>query len=301
MKNKNLRKINYYIKITIHKFKNFFFKKKPIEINYIKKLLIENGVKKGDTLLIHSSLKTLMNSNSRQNQDSKLSPFEYSNKLINMLSTVVGDKGTILMPTEGIKDPLRFMYGNRIFDFRHTPSLRGLITEIFRRNKNSYRSDMPVMNLTGRGKLAKRIIIDHKLAAPYLIGKNSPWEKISKLSNAKVLLLGCNFDTNSIMRVPEAIFRNSYKGPIWFDKKIQLSYVDYNLKKKKINIYLRAIHHGKNQLERFACYLQDKYKIYKYLDSYGIPIRLYNANDQYKVLIKELKKGVWPIDANYWE
>ena len=68
-----------------------------------------------------------------------------------------------------------------------------------------------------------------------------------------------------------------------------------------LGLLLRAIHHGKNQLERFACYLQDKYKIYKYLDSYGIPIRLYNANDQYKVLIKELKKGVWPIDANYWE
>ena len=172
MKDKKLIRLFGYTRVFLNKFRKSFSKKQPIEIKKIKQLLIENGIKQGDILLVHSSLKSLMNSEARKNQDSKLSPFEYSSKLIDMLFSLVGDKGTILMPTEGIKNPLRFSYENKTFDYRFTPSLRGLITEIFRRKKNSFRSEMPLMNLTGAGRLAKKIIGDHKIAAPYLIGKN---------------------------------------------------------------------------------------------------------------------------------
>ena len=86
--------------------------------------------------------------------------------------------------------------------------------------------------------------------------KKIPLGKISKLANAKVLLLGCDFDTNSLIRVPEAVYRKKYNGPIWFDRKIAISYIDYNFK-KKINLYLELLPMDIINLKSF----QNTYKV----------------------------------------
>ena len=96
MKDKKLIRLFGYTRVFLNKFRKSFSKKQPIEIKKIKQLLIENGIKQGDILLVHSSLKSLMNSEARKNQDSKLSPFEYSSKLIDMLFSLVGDKEQFL-------------------------------------------------------------------------------------------------------------------------------------------------------------------------------------------------------------
>ena len=91
------------------------------------------GIKKGDTLLIHSSLSKLGNVHNGPQT------------IIDALIEGVGDKGNIVMPSYSY---INSMLGttteeNYIFDSLTTPSVVGIITNIFRKAKNIHRSIHP--------------------------------------------------------------------------------------------------------------------------------------------------------------
>ena len=87
------------------------------------------GIKRGDIICVHSSLKSIGEVDGG------------ANTLIDTLLNVVGEEGTILMPV--------FTYsfvGNKDaqpFDIKNTGSKTGLVTEIFRKRKGTKRSNHP--------------------------------------------------------------------------------------------------------------------------------------------------------------
>ena len=139
------------------------------------------GIKKDDTVLMHSSL-------------SSLGYVEGGAKtVIDTLLSVLSE-GTLLVPC------LSYMTVNKenpIFDVKNTPSCIGAISEYFRKREGVIRSLHPTHSVCGIGKNAKAILSKH-LDTDTPVGANSPFSLIREYGG-KVLMLGCTLRPNTSM------------------------------------------------------------------------------------------------------
>ena len=169
---------------------NHIYVDKKSLINDLKNI----GIKRGDILCVHSSLRSIGNVDGG------------ANTLIDALLDVVGEGGTILMPV--------FSYsfvGNKDaqpFDIKNTGSKTGLVTEIFRKRKGTKRSNHPTHSVAASGKLAEELISYH--CQTTALGIESPFHKMAK-AGGKVLLIGVDFNACSLMHVGEIISEVYYK------------------------------------------------------------------------------------------
>lgn len=154
--------------------------------------LIKLGVKQGDTLFMHSSLKGLKYN---------ISPKEVLESVIYAL----GSEGTLLLPA------FSYLNVNSImneFVIDETTTCIGVIPETFRTQFDVVRSLHPTHSVCAIGKNAKEITKNHHLDTTP-VGKNSP---ISKLSDydGKILMLGCGLLPSTFMHGVEEIVGVSY-------------------------------------------------------------------------------------------
>ena len=163
----------------------------------IKQDLENAGIKKGDSLLVHSSFKSL---------GFVVGGIE---TLVNAILSVLGDMGTLIVPA--------FTYSsvtakNPVFDYDNSPSCVGAVAEYIRNMPQSVRSINPTHSCSVFGAKSDYYIKDHeKDITP--VGKNSP---IYKLQNegGKILFLGCTLHSNSSLHGVEEHF----PVPYVFDK-----------------------------------------------------------------------------------
>jgi aminoglycoside 3-N-acetyltransferase len=78
----------------------------------------------------------------------------------------------------------------------------GCIAELFRTLPESIRSNHPQVSFSASGKYAKAVIDNHQLTPQF--GMNTPLGKLYEL-NAKVLLLGVNYDSCTSFHLAEAL------------------------------------------------------------------------------------------------
>jgi aminoglycoside 3-N-acetyltransferase len=128
------------------------------------------GIKKGDTVFVHSSL----------------SMFGYvdggAKTIIEALLEAVGSNGNLCMPSFGQ------LADGKTFDVRNTPSALGKVPELFWRLPQAKRSLSPTHSVACLGKDAIKITKDH-LKDPTPFGKNSPYYKMMNMGG-KVIALG---------------------------------------------------------------------------------------------------------------
>ncbi len=166
---------------------------------------IENGVRelglnKGDVVLVHSSLNS----------------FGYvmggADTVIDALLKVVGDEGTIMVPTltrvtksgksPSIDDP-------PIFDPENTPCWTGRIPETVRRRKGAIRSLHPTHSITAIGAMAEELLREHeKSITP--CGKDSPYGRLAELDNGYILFLGVTLGCGTIFHHVEEMVNSPY-------------------------------------------------------------------------------------------
>ena len=151
------------------------------------------GIEKGDTVLMHSSLKAL------GYQD--CTPEDVITGIINAL----GD-GTLVLPA------LSYMYcnpENRFFDYYKTPSNVGAIPEYFRTKYSGVkRSLCPSHSCCAVGKYAKYVTESHHFDKTPC-GENSPFRKVRELGG-KILFLGCGTTPNTSMHAVEELVEPDY-------------------------------------------------------------------------------------------
>jgi aminoglycoside 3-N-acetyltransferase len=149
------------------------------------------GLKAGDVLIVHSSLKSL-------------GPVAGGPQtVIAALQDVLTPEGTLLMPLfSKIAD-------DRVFRMASTPSRTGLITETFRTTAGVLRSRNPTHSVGAWGKRAAEFIADHEKTSA--LGADSPFHKAAK-AGADVLMIGTTLTTTSLVHVAEAIVRVPYLG-----------------------------------------------------------------------------------------
>jgi aminoglycoside 3-N-acetyltransferase len=149
------------------------------------------GIRKGDILLVHSSL-------------SKIGFVKGGPEaLIDAFLEVLGKDGTLLMPSFQGGGEHKILRQNCLFDLRTSPSELGLLTETFRKRKGVIRSISPTHCTAGLGAKAEELLKDHQLCT-VSVGKGSPYEKLA-IMEGKILLMGVGHECNTILHYVENV------------------------------------------------------------------------------------------------
>ena len=166
----------------------------------------KTGLKPGDSVMIHSSM-------------SKIGILENGPvTFVNALKRYIGKDGLIVMPTYPQKGMYKYLENYQIFDVNATPSKDGAITECLRKSEGTYRSAHPTHPVAAWGKGAEHFVEGHEQCkTPF--GFGSPFEKLLKM-NAKLMLIGVNFDHLTIIRMMDDLEAKEYKHVSYIPNKI---------------------------------------------------------------------------------
>lgn len=147
------------------------------------------GVKEGDAVLVHSSMKAL---------GTRLTPEE----VIAALQESVGESGTLLMPAltyENVSGE------HRVFDSETTPPCIGLLPSVFWKQPGVERSINPTHSVCARGALAHRLTVGHGMDDT-AVGPHSPFMQLAVVGG-KLLFIGDILEACTFMHGIEDIVR----------------------------------------------------------------------------------------------
>lgn len=148
-------------------------------------LLKDLGVKPGDTLMVHSSLRSL----------GEAMPADI---VIAGLRRALGPGGTLAMPTLSYET---VNADNPVFDTELTPSCVGSLSEAFRRSQGVVRSLHPTHSAAATGPKSPDLLLDHERDQTPC-GEHSPFARLPRLGG-RILFLGCDFTVNTMMHALE--------------------------------------------------------------------------------------------------
>ena len=175
------------------------------------KELKKTGLKRNDTVIVHTSLKSM----------------GYvcggAQAVIEALIDVIGNDGTIMMPAQSWKnlDPEDGVHWDAdendwqiirdnwpAYDKNITPTnTMGAVAEMFRQWPGCLRSDHPARSVCAYGKHAEYLTKDHDISN--IFGEGSPIARLYEL-DGKVLLLGVGYDKNTSLHLADS--RADYPG-----------------------------------------------------------------------------------------
>ena len=178
--------------------------KEKIHYENIQEGLHTLGVEAGDTLLIHSSYKSMGEIDGG------------ANTFFEAIISYLGENGTLIMPALSYET---VTFDQPYFNVKQTPSCIGYLPEYFRTNiEGVERSLHATHSCCVRGKLAKELIASHeKDETP--VGENSPFRKLPDY-DGKILFIGCSSNRNTSMHGVEEIA----DPPYWLDRSRRVEY-----------------------------------------------------------------------------
>lgn len=136
------------------------------------------GLASGDVVYMHSSVDRL----------NLGFPFY---RIIPLIQSVIGEKGTILFPTYPNRSPVssyEYLRAGNVFDVKRTPSFTGLLTEFGRRHPQAIRSLHPTKSVCAIGPQAEWLTSTHQ-QSPYPYDRLSPYYKLIDC-DAKIVGIG---------------------------------------------------------------------------------------------------------------
>jgi len=187
--------------------------KTPITTDRIVNDLLKIGVRKKDTLIVHSSLSSMG------------WVCGGPQAVVEALISVLGKEGTLVMPAHsgdwtdpaGWSNPpvpeewIPVIKENMPAFDKDITYTRGMgrISDLFLRYPGTIRSNHPVVSFCARGKHAKSITETHPLEDHF--GMNTPLGKLYRLG-AKVLLLGVGYESCTSFHLAETMVENPELG-----------------------------------------------------------------------------------------
>ena len=148
------------------------------------------GLRDRDIVMVHSSLDQFEGFHGKVTD------------IIESLQSVVGSKGTILMPTIPFTGTaFEYIQRMKVFDVAKTPSQMGMITEIFRRTPGVLRSVHPTHSVAAWGARADELLKDHSKAQTPC-GIHSPYARLNQV-DGKILLLGVGIEAMTFFHALE--------------------------------------------------------------------------------------------------
>ncbi|MCC7261787.1 MAG: AAC(3) family N-acetyltransferase [Candidatus Latescibacteria bacterium] len=148
-----------------------------------------SGINGGDTVLVHSSFKSL----------GIRDPEEF---ILAMLE-VLGEYGTLLMPSLSYKQ-----HPPHIHSTNTTPSCVGFLSEYFRTRAGTVRSQHPTHSVCGVGYKMHELLGTHGYDSTPC-GHHSPFNKLFH-RGGKILMVGCGLKPNTSMHAIEEYVQPPY-------------------------------------------------------------------------------------------
>lgn len=190
------------------------------------------GIKKGDSVMMHCSYKSL---------GEKITPEDFFTAFMEVL----GKDGTLVLPAFSYDN---VNYENPVFDRDKTPSCVGFLPEYFRTKfPNVKRSLHATHSCSVLGKNTEYLIKNHQLDLTP-VGENSPITKLPKLCG-KILILGSHPDHNTALHGVE----EKGNAPYIFDPNKTINYILKDGEKEINQISLR------HDFRKQDCYYEQKY------------------------------------------
>lgn len=193
--------------------------------NSITQLQLEDDFKKiglvaGDVVLVHASL-------------SKIGHLKDGAKtFVDALQSVVGSKGTILMPTSpNAVYQADYIKALKEFDVLNTPSKTGKITEYFRTSADVKRSLHPTEPVAAWGANQDYFIHGHfNQITPYT--QESPFYKVAE-KGGKILYIGVTLSMagTSLHTLEDAV---NFKFPVYLKELFEIDIIDEQGKRHRV-------------------------------------------------------------------
>jgi len=185
-------------------------KKKKEYPPFTKELLIDGlrniGLKRGDAVFVHSSLKDL----APALQLIKLPDMGIS-YVINGLKEVVGPEGLLAFPAFSFCFATFKHYRTEvtIWDKDTAPSKVGDITNYFLKGEGVQRSDHPTHSVAAWGKRSREFVADHRWDSGSTFHRGSPWGRLIDW-DAYILFLGTYMRTCTMIHAVEDLMKLPY-------------------------------------------------------------------------------------------
>jgi aminoglycoside N3'-acetyltransferase len=259
------------LKRSIRKYKRSFkrvsLKKNRESLNRLAikdfKDIIENKlkIKKGDTIIVHSSFGNLY---------ADFSPEE----AIKCLMSVVTESGNIIMPFYPTGHAYHWLKNNNVFDVFSSKSKMGILTQTFSEFRDVKISTHPVKAVVAWGKDRDFLISEHhKSLYPY--DDKSPYYKTLFLNNSKTVGLG--IEINSFFHSCEDIFWKD-KGKIYSKRTFDGKFRTYEGKTVVVKTYVHVPKKIQNLISN--CEFLKRTKCPTYLRFENDKCVFYSANNQ---------------------
>ena len=175
------------------------------------------GIAQGDTLFIHSSLKSLGYVEGG------------APAVIRALQDAVGPQGTLLLPTyylPGGTVRATCAMPDYVFDPRRHGTHMGRLPEAFLASANVRRSIHPTHSVSAWGRHAADLTEAHH-RAPSIFGMDSPWQRFIGCDQAKVLGLGISMGPVTFYHALEDAMGDAFPVPVWEDDTKLLACLDH--------------------------------------------------------------------------
>lgn len=170
------------------------------------------GIAPGDTVFLHSSLKSLGYVEGG------------AAAVIGALQDVLGEQGTLLVPTyylpAGTVRATCELEGY-VFDPRVHGTNMGRLPEAFLAGAATHRSVHPTHSVAAWGRHAAWLTEGHH-QAPSIFGAGSPWQRFVELDGAKVLGLGVSMGPVTFYHVLEDALGDAFPAAIWEQRSYRL-------------------------------------------------------------------------------
>lgn len=170
---------------------------RPFGADELQRLLVELGVERGETVLVHSSFDAFEGFQGKPSD------------VISVLQAAVGTEGVVMMPTMTFSGTaVAYARTNPVFDESRTPSKMGLLTELFRRTPQVVRSVHPTHSVAVWGHDADAIAAGHHLAHTPC-GAGTPFEALLT-RDGKIVLLGTDIGVLTFFHLLEEMLESEF-------------------------------------------------------------------------------------------
>ncbi|CCE24397.1 putative aminoglycoside N(3')-acetyltransferase [Methylotuvimicrobium alcaliphilum 20Z] len=182
------------------------------------------GLETGDCLMVHSSWLPLNGFKGR--------PVD----MVSALKDVAGQSGILIMPTLTYqnKSSRDFLLSSTPMDVTRSPSMMGLLSEVFRRGKDVTRSLSPTHPLAVWGDKRDEFVQGHESClVPFGVG--SPFEKLLQC-NGKILTIDAPFATITFTHYLEDRIASFLPFPLYDPSPMTGQVIDYDKKLLEVQV-----------------------------------------------------------------
>lgn len=185
------------------------------------------GVRPGDTVMLHSAYSA---GNGLRGSISDL---------IDTFIEAVGPEGHLLMVSMPYRNAaLDWLLSGRRFDVRKTPSMMGMVSEVFRRRPGVLRSLHPTHPILVHGPKAERFIVAHPNCL-HPCGPGTPFDEVAK-ADGKVVFFNVPIDTFTFFHYLEHLVSPTLPFALYTDTLFEAQVLDATGQERVVRTYAFA-------------------------------------------------------------